>query len=72
MSADILNFESGREALVAALWEAFRLAQIKSKETMDVADGIAAGDAYRSFLDLFLAPEQRCEMGPADVVRIGR
>ena len=72
MTADILNFESGREALVAARWEAFRQAQMKSKETMDVADGIAAGDAYRAFLDLFLSPVQRGERDYSEVVRIGK
>ena len=39
-----------------ALWEAFVAAQERSKRTLVLADGIAAGKAYAAFLEAFAGP----------------
>jgi hypothetical protein len=34
-------------------WDRFVAAKIKSEQTLKLADGVAAGKAYREFCDLF-------------------
>jgi hypothetical protein len=40
-----------RQETVEDAWERFKSAMLKSKETLDIRDGIAAGKAYRQFLE---------------------
>jgi hypothetical protein len=42
-----------------SLWRAFVAAQERSKTTLALDDGIAAGKAYRAFLEAFVAPDLR-------------
>ncbi len=37
------------------IWEAYRAAQIKAQTTLDIQDGIAAGKAWRNWLERFYA-----------------
>lgn len=41
------------------LWDAFVSAQRLAQSTGDVEDGIAAGRAWRRWLDVFMTEEQR-------------
>jgi hypothetical protein len=41
-----------RQETVEQAWERFRLAMLRSKETLDISDGLEAGKAYRDFLEL--------------------
>jgi hypothetical protein len=40
-----------------ALWDTFVAAQERSKRTLSLADGIAAGKAYAAFLQAFCSTE---------------
>ncbi len=42
-----------RDVSVHEAWDRFVAAMQKSKETLRVEDGIAAGRAYRQFVELF-------------------
>ena len=50
-----LAVRAERDASVEAAWQRFVEANEKAKATNDIRDGIAAGKAYRSFLELFEA-----------------
>lgn len=45
-----------RKATIEQAWEKFVEAQRVSKETLRLQDGIAAGRAYREFLELCARP----------------
>ena len=42
-----------RDVSVNEAWDRYVAAMLKSKETLRVEDGIAAGKAYRQFVELF-------------------
>lgn len=42
-----------RDVTVEQAWERFVTAMQRSKETLRIEDGIAAGKAYRQFLDMY-------------------
>jgi len=42
-----------RDVTVEQAWERYIAAMLRSKETLRIEDGIAAGKAYRQFLDLY-------------------
>ena len=42
-----------RDVTVEQAWDRFIAAMQRSKETLRIEDGIAAGKAYRQFLDVF-------------------
>jgi len=42
-----------RDLSVEQAWERYIAAMQKSKETLRIEDGIAAGKAYRQFLELY-------------------
>lgn len=42
-----------RDVTVEQAWDRYVAAMQKSKETLRIEDGIAAGRAYRQFLDAF-------------------
>jgi hypothetical protein len=41
------------------LWQVFAEAQERSKTSLALADGIAAGKAYAAFLEAFVTPDLR-------------
>lgn len=51
----LLVARSERDASVEAAWLRFVEANAKAKRTEQISDGIAAGKAYRAFLELFEA-----------------
>lgn len=42
-----------RDVTVQEAWDRYVAAMLKSKDTLLVEDGIAAGKAYREFVELF-------------------
>lgn len=48
----LLVAQQKRDASVEAAWQRFLDANKKAKETLDIRDGIAAGKAYREFIEL--------------------
>lgn len=50
----IISARVRRDEEVAAAWDRFVVAQQRSKQTLDQADGIAAGKAYADFVELFV------------------
>ena len=42
-----------RDVTVEQAWDRYIAAMQRSKETLRIEDGIAAGKAYRQFLDLY-------------------
>jgi hypothetical protein len=42
-----------RELTVEQAWDRYIAAMLRSKETLRLEDGIAAGKAYRDFLEVF-------------------
>ena len=47
----------------AQAWEAYMAAQRLAQSTGNMDDGIAAGKAWRRWLDLFVTEEQRAFLG---------
>ncbi len=47
-----------KDQTVQAAWDAYVVARDKAERSNDVADGIAAGKAWREFLDLFVGPSK--------------
>jgi hypothetical protein len=46
--------KKARNVTVQEAWDAYVAAQDKAKDTRDIADGIAAGHAWRAWLELFV------------------
>ncbi|MDX7953745.1 hypothetical protein P7D22_21505 [Lichenihabitans sp. Uapishka_5] len=47
------------EVIVEERFQAYKAAAQRCQETMKVSDGIAAGHAWKAFLDVFLSSPQR-------------
>lgn len=60
------------DAEAQAAFQAYTEAQARMLRTMRPEDGIAAGRAYRRFLDVFLSPDQRCQLDAANIVPFRR
>jgi hypothetical protein len=59
MNAQVIPITSKAEAA----WNDYVEATRKAQSTLALDDGIAAGKAYRRFLELFLTDEQRQKIG---------
>jgi len=60
VSAEIIDInERARDA-----WDAYVAAKERAQATDDLRDGLAAGRAWRAFLNLFVRPEDRMEIAP--------
>lgn len=59
MSAKVIPID----ARLQAVWSDFVAAQKQAQSSGKLEDGIAAGRAWRKWIDLFLTPEQRQSMG---------
>ncbi|MFS8037705.1 hypothetical protein ACI7BZ_12220 [Xanthobacter sp. AM11] len=55
--SNIIDIASRREAIQSARWDAYAGALRRAQATFDIRDGIAAGEAWRDFLALFLPPQ---------------
>ncbi len=64
MSAEIIDInERARDA-----WDAYVFAKEKAQWSGAFEDGIAAGRAWRTFLNLFVLPELKMDVAPPRVV----
>lgn len=61
MSAQIIPITSRQEAA----WQHYVAAAAKAQSTHDINDGIAAGRAWRQWLELFMTDDQRKNLGMA-------
>lgn len=52
----VIPLAEGREHLLDARWRTYTAALHRAQATLDIRDGIAAGEAWRDFLALFLPP----------------
>lgn len=60
LSADIIDInERAREA-----WDAYIHAKERAQHTGDFHDGLKAGRAWRTFLNLFLTDSQKMDVAP--------
>lgn len=59
MSADVISMDAHKDALVQDRLEAYQAAARKAQQTLTVEDCLAAGIAWRRWLDLFESTEQR-------------
>lgn len=59
MSAKVIPIN----ARLDAVWAEYLAARQKAEKSTDIEDGIAAGRAWRRWLDLFLNDDQRKKMG---------
>lgn len=62
MSDNVVHLAVQWEAIIDARFEAYRQAAAKAQATLRLEDGIAAGKAWRAWLDLFMASEQRATL----------
>jgi len=55
----VVDLKSHSEARAQEAWDRYIAARATAERSAAIEDGIAAGNAWRAFLDLFLSPEQR-------------
>lgn len=73
MTRQVVDLMSEREKRIEDTWQDYCAARTRADETLSVEDGIAAGRAWRRWLDLFLTHEQRQALDRADnVISSGR
>lgn len=58
MSAEVISITQP----VDARWQEYAAAAERAQRTRRVEDGIAAGRAWRRWLDLYMSPEQRQQL----------
>lgn len=63
MSENVVSLTGHREALLDARWLAYQQAATKAQSTLKQEDGIAAGKAWRAWLDLFMTSGQSSRIG---------
>lgn len=63
---------SPAEAEAKAAFESYLEALSLTQRTMRFEDGMAAGQAWRRFLDVFLTSDQRRQLDAANVVPLRR
>jgi len=68
MTRNVIDLEAEKERRVDAAWAVYCEARQQAERTLAVEDGIAAGKAWRRWLDLFMSPEQRRSLDNASVV----
>ncbi|WP_322997482.1 hypothetical protein [Castellaniella sp.] len=59
MSAEIIDINTGHDERISVLWRDFVAAQTRAQASLQMADGMAAGAAWRRFLMAYETPEQR-------------
>jgi len=52
-----------RNTRLELAWQAFQAASLKAQDTLDMKDGMAAGRAWRRWLELFMTEEQNAWIG---------
>lgn len=62
MSDNVVQLAAQREAIIDARWCAYVAAARHAQASLKVEDGVAAGRAWRAWLDLFMAGDQRAKL----------
>lgn len=60
---DVVSLVEHREALIDARWTSYQLAAQRAQGSLKLEDGIAAGRAWRAWLDLFMTQDQSAKVG---------
>lgn len=68
MSRKVIDLDAEKERRIEETWRDYCEARMRAEATMAVEDGIAAGKAWRRWLDLFMSPEQRRSLDSASVI----
>lgn len=59
MTDRVIDLEAQRERRIEETWADYCAARMQAEATLAVEDGIAAGKAWRRWLDLFMSIDQR-------------
>lgn len=65
--AAVISLDARKAVNQSAAWEEYCAAARKAQDTLAIDDAIAAGRAWRRWLDLWMAPDQRRAL---DVARL--
>lgn len=57
--SSVVDFKAERTRRIEEAWKIYLDARERAEQTRNVVDGIAAGKAWRQWLDLFMTAEQR-------------
>jgi hypothetical protein len=69
MTKKVIDLEAQREQRIEETWGAYCAARMQAEATLSVEDGIAAGKAWRRWLDLFMTMDQRESLDRAGEVK---
>lgn len=69
MTHRVIDLEAERERRIDCAWADYCAARQQAEATLAVEDGIAAGKAWRRWLDLFMSAEQRESLDRAGEVK---
>jgi hypothetical protein len=69
MTDRIIDLDAQRERRIEKAWDEYCSARMQAEATLDVQDGIAAGKAWRRWLDLFMSMDQRESLDRAGEVK---
>ncbi|MBA1156911.1 hypothetical protein [Microvirga mediterraneensis] len=69
MNDRVIDLEAERERRIEETWSAYCAARMQAEASMAVEDGIAAGKAWRRWLDLFMTLDQREALDRAGEVK---
>ncbi len=71
-STSVLDFQQERLRREGEAWMAYAVARKRAEESLTIEDGIAAGKAWKRWLDLFMTGDQVQALDNADKVVRGR
>lgn len=69
MTNCVIDLEAERERRIDVAWADYCAARKQAEATLAVEDGIAAGKAWRRWLDLFMSMDQRESLDRAGEVK---
>jgi hypothetical protein len=69
MTDRVIDLEAQRERRIENAWADYCTARMQAEATLAVEDGIAAGKAWRRWLDLFMTMDQRESLDRAGEVK---
>jgi hypothetical protein len=69
MTDRVVDLDLERQKRIDETWAEYCSARLQAESTMAVEDGIAAGKAWRRWLDLFMSLDQRESLDRAGEVK---
>jgi len=69
MTNRVVDLEAQRERRIEEAWGHYCAARLQAEASLSVQDGIAAGKAWRRWLDLFMSIDQRDSLDRAGEVK---